>query len=102
MAKLKTVSLPTTNGLAAFKAANDPKVIIPNKVRAALDKMAKANPESWAAEEDLLAAAGVTKEEIRGHREAFDDHIVEVKKKGRSTPARFWFADVKVAAKARS
>jgi hypothetical protein len=101
MAKLKkTVSL--TGGLAAFKSTHDPKVVVPNKIRAALANMSKANPESWLPEDEFIDQAGVSKEEMRTNREAFDEHIVEVKRKGRGTPARFWFADVKVAAKARS
>jgi hypothetical protein len=102
MAKLKPVQILGGSGLASFKATHDPKVVIPNKIQATLDLMAKANTESWLAEEDFLKQAGVSKEEIRVNREAFDEHIVEVKRKNRGTPARFWFADVKVAAKARS
>jgi len=99
MAKLKKV---VGSGLQAFKATHDPKVVIPGKIRKALETMAKANVESWLAEEDFIKQAGVSKEEIRTNREAFDEHIVEVKRKGRGTPARFWFADAKVATKARS
>lgn len=98
----KTKPVVTSGGLAAFKSTHDPKVVVPNKIRAALDAMAKTNTESWAAEEDFIKRADVSKEEIRVNREAFDEHIVEVKKKGRSSVARFWFADVKVADKARS
>lgn len=90
------------NGLATFKSTHDPKVVVPNKIRAALATMAKANAESWLTEEDFLKQADVSDIEIRTQREAFDDHIVEVKRKGRSSVARFWFADAKVAAKARS
>lgn len=101
MAKSKAV-VSLTSGLAAFKSTHDPKVVVPNKIRAALANMAKANVESWLTEEDFIKQADVSDAEIRTQREAFDDHIVEVKRKGRSSNARFWFADVKVAAKARS
>lgn len=101
-ATLKSVQILGGSGLASFKATHDPKVVIPNKIQATLDKLASVNPESWLPEEDFLKQADVSKEEARGHREAFDEYIVEVKKKGRSTAVRFWFADPKVAAKARS
>lgn len=107
MGKLKTTmkkaakKTASNGGLDSFRNQFDKRVIVPNKVRAAFAAMAKDSPEAWLEEADFADKAGVTKEELRPHREEFDTHIVEVKLKGRSAPKRIWFADSKVAAKAR-
>lgn len=106
MGKLKTATkkatkLASTGGLDSFRNQFDKRVIVPNKVRAALAAMLNVSPEAWLEENDFAEKAGVTKEELRPHREEFDRHIVEVKLKGRSAPKRIWFGDHKVADKAR-
>lgn len=86
--------------LAAFRAAFDPNVIIPNKIRAAFESLAKAEgPDAWEKEVDFMRRAGINHQTIAPHRDTFKAHIVEAKDKSR--PVLVWFVDVKKAAEMR-
>lgn len=85
---------------AAFRSQFDPNVIIPNKIRAGLESLAKAEgPDGWEKEVDFLKRAGINAQSVAPHREKFAAHIVEAKDKSR--PVNVWFADAKVAATER-
>lgn len=91
--------------VATFKAQHDRNVVIPNKIRTALEKMAKDNgPEHYEYETEFMKLAGVGGSDLAAHRDAFTAHIVEAKPIGlgnsRST-RRAWFATVKAAKAAR-
>lgn len=94
MAKPKT--------LADFKAAHDPNVIVPNKIRAAFEALLKEGPEHWVYEGDFLKLAGISTTQLSLFREQFDDHIVAAPggASGRA-PKRAYFGSAKVAAKLR-
>lgn len=85
--------------LADFRAVHDKSVVIPNKIRARLAAMLKIGPEEHDFEVDFLKAAGVATNEIGAYRDQFDAHIVTVG--GTRNPKKVWFADPKVAKKAR-
>jgi hypothetical protein len=84
--------------LADFRAVHDKSVVIPNKIKARLAAMLKIGPEEHDYESDFLRAAQVSNTDIGTHRQQFERHIVSV---GGKNPKRVWFADPKVAAKAR-
>lgn len=90
MAKAKT--------LADFRAAHDKSVVIPNKINVALAAMLKEGAENFEYEADILRRAGVSTTDLAMFRDRFAEHIVEV---GGKNPKRVWFADPKVAKKAR-
>jgi hypothetical protein len=94
MAKPKT--------LADFKAAHDPNVIVPNKIRAALEALLKEGPEHWVYEGDFLKLSGLSTTQLGAFREQFEDHIV-IAPSGASGRAgkRAYFGSSKVAAKLR-
>jgi hypothetical protein len=84
----------------AFRAAFDPNVIIPNKIRAALADLAKhEGPDAWDEEVNFLKRAGINAQTVAQHRDTFKAHIVEAKKN--SKPIFVWFVDVKAAAELR-
>lgn len=94
------MSKPLKNS-QSFRATFDSKVIIPNKIRAALDSLHKeGGPEAWEEEVHFLRRAGINAQSAAAHREAFKAHIVEAKKPG-NKPINIWFSDTKVAAAER-
>jgi hypothetical protein len=86
---------------AAFRAAFDPNVIVPNKIRAGIESLAKAEgPDGWEEEIHFLKRCGINAQTVSPHREKFSAHIVEARTPGRKT-VNVWFADPKVAAAER-
>lgn len=85
-------------GLAAFRAEHDRSVIVPTRIRAAFKRMLEEHPEKWLYEEPFRREAKLANTDMAAARVAFAEHIVV-------TPGgdgkRVWFADAKVAAKAR-
>ncbi len=88
------------NTLADFKAQFDQNVVVPNKIRAAFSAMLKESPEAWEYEGDFIKRAGLSQTQIGAYREQFEKHVVVAKSSNRSD-RKVWFADAKVAAKAR-
>jgi hypothetical protein len=85
----------------AFRAQFDPAVINPNKIRAGLAALAKAEgPDAWEEEVHFLRRAGINAQTVAPHREAFKAHIVEAKKP-KGGLINVWFVDVKAAAAMR-
>ncbi len=88
--------------LADFRAAHDPNVIVPTKIRAALAAMEKEGPEHWLYEVDFLRLSGLSTTQLAMFRKDFENHIVEVPggSSGKSAK-RIYFGNAKVAAKLR-
>ncbi len=82
--------------IADFRAAHDKNVIVPTKIKAALDSMAKEHPESWLYEQELLKRAGLCTTDLAMFRDQFQDYIVETS--GRVSK-RVWFASIASANK---
>lgn len=99
MAKPAPKSAPKT--INDFRAAHDKNVIVPNKIRAALDAILKEGPENWEYEADLIRRAGVSTTDLATFRDQFEDHIVETSAGRGSRSKRVWFGSTKVAAKVR-
>lgn len=95
------MSKKNTRTAADFRAAHDPEVIIPTRIRAALDAMVKEGPEHWEYEADFIRRAGVSQTQIAAYRDQFAAHIVETGHAGGRSPKRVWFGDAKVARKLR-
>lgn len=93
MAKAKT--------LADFKAAHDPNVIVPSKIRAALAAIEKEGPENWLYELDFLKLAGLSTTQLAMFRDQFAAHIVEATASHGKSLKRVYFGNAKVAAKLR-
>jgi hypothetical protein len=88
--------------LADFKAAHDPNVIVPNKIRVALAAIEKEGPENWLYEADFLKLSGLSTTQLAMFRDQFAAHIVEAAgtRSGKSAK-RVYFGNAKVAAKLR-
>ena len=50
----------TPRTIADFKGAHDPDVIVPRKIRAALEQIAKVGAEHYEYEGDLIKLAGIS------------------------------------------
>jgi hypothetical protein len=91
--------------LADFKSKFDRDVVVPGKIKAALDGLRKEGPEAWEYEGDFIKRAGLSQTDMGTYREQFEKHVVIAKEIGKSSSGagrRVWFADPKVAAKIRS
>ena len=95
---MATKTQKSVRTLDDFRAAHDKNVIIPNKIRAALDEMLKEGQENWAYEAEFIRRAGVSQTDMGLFRDQFSDHVVEAKN---DRGKRIWFACVKVAEKVR-
>lgn len=80
-----------------FRAAHDPNVIIPNKIRTTLDAMLKEGKEHWEYESDFIKRAGLSQTHLSQFREQFADHVVETPHTNGRGPRRVWFASKAVA-----
>jgi hypothetical protein len=87
--------------LADFRAAHDKNVIIPNKIRDALAKMAKIHPEQYEYEAEFIKLAGISQTDLGNFRTKFEKHIVVTSAVGGRSGKRVWFATEKAAKAAR-
>ena len=93
---------PTYKTLAEFQAANNPDVKNPAKIVAGLESLLAEGKEASEFESDFCKRSGVSPVIIGKYRERFAKHIVVVRTDGnRGSSKNVWFADAKVAAKAR-
>lgn len=87
--------------LADFKAAHDPNVIVPAKIKAALQKLEKEGREHWVYELDFLKLSGVSTTQLAMFRDQFAAYIVEAPAGHGKSVKRCYFGNAKVAAKLR-
>jgi hypothetical protein len=92
----------TAKTLADFKAEYDPDIKIPALIRKGLASLLAEGRESWEYELDFIRRCGspVGNSNMTTYRDQFAAHIVKVKAGGKNLK-NVWFADVKIAAKAR-
>jgi hypothetical protein len=87
--------------LADFNAEHNPDVKIPAKIQAAITSLLTEGKEAWEYEADFMKRCpGIGNGNFAKYRAQFEKHIVVVKQDGRNAK-NVWFADPKVAAKAR-
>jgi hypothetical protein len=90
---------PAKKNLDAFRSVHDKNVTIPNKIRAGLTALKKAEgAEAWEYEGEFVKRAGIAQTDLGAFRSQFEDHIVETKGK---SAKRVWFVDAETAATAR-
>lgn len=94
-------SKTTPRTLADFRDAHDRDVIVPKKMRAALETIAKVGPEHFEYEQDFIKLASISQGEITKYRGQFEAHIVETPAAHGKTVKRVYFGNPKVAAKLR-
>jgi hypothetical protein len=83
--------------LADLRATHDKNVVIPNRIKGALAKMAASGSE-WEYESDFLKLSAVSTTDISRFREQFADFWAELPStNGKSTMRRAWFATKKLA-----
>ena len=87
--------------LTDFRAAHDKNVIVPNKIKAALESLKKIGPEHHEYEAEFIKLSGVSQTDMGLFRDQFSEHIVETPAQHGRSSKRVWFADPKVAAKVR-
>jgi len=92
---------PKAKTLADFRALHDPNVIVPNRIKAALAKMLAEGPDQWEYESDFIKLAQISQTQIGMFREQFIKHVVETAQVHGRHGRKVWFADPKIAAKAR-
>lgn len=92
----------TAKTLADFKAEYDPDIRIPAQIRKGLESLLAEGREAWEYDADFIKRCGspISNTNITPYREMFAKHVVLVKHE-RKNSKRVWFADVKIAAKAR-
>lgn len=112
--KSKKSAAPAANkrDLTTFNASHNPAVIIPSKIRAALEQLRKDGGDEAYAYEFSDATGGtpftkladVSAIHLAQYRPQFADHIVEVKQDTGSSrrPRLVWFATPAAAKKARA
>jgi hypothetical protein len=90
---------PAKKNLDAFRSVHDKNVTIPNKIRAGLAALEKAEgSEGWEYEGEFVKRAGLSQSDLGAFRGQFDEHIVETKGK---SAKRVWFVSVDTASTAR-
>lgn len=87
--------------IAMFRELHDKDVIVPRKIRAALEALLKDGPESWEYEGDLIKMSGISQTDMSKYREQFLDHIVAAPGTSNRAGRNVWFAAIKVAKKIR-
>lgn len=95
------MATPKGKTLGDFRAVHDLNVIVPNKIRAALAAMLKESNEQWEYEVDFMKRATISPTNIAAFRDQFAEHIVQTPHVHGRQSKRVWFADPKVARKAR-
>lgn len=108
---LRPAATSKKRNIASFKAETDPTVILPNKLRAALDRLKKdGGAEAYAYEftdktgsPTMCGMSGISAAHINHYRHQFADHIVLAKQDtgSRRGPKFVWFATPKAATEAR-
>lgn len=103
---------PVSRSLATFRASHDPTVIIPTKIKAALEKLRIDGGDEAYAYEYTDATGGVPFSKLAGvgsihlnqYREQFKDFLVEVRQDtgSKRAPRWVWFATAKAAKAARA
>ncbi len=102
----KSAEKRATRTLAAFNAEHDPAVIVPTAIKKGLASLLAEGAEAWEYELEFMKrcvkpnAKRVTNSEMADYRDQFEDHFVIVKSDGKNEK-RVWFADPKIAKKAR-
>lgn len=94
----KVKAAPRT--VASFRAEHDKDVIVPNKIRKALEAILAEGPEHHEYETEFVRRASVSIGELAAYRNQFEDHIVEAPHQGKASK-RIWFGSAKVARKLR-
>ncbi len=97
---MSTTTKTKPKTLSDWQAAHDKNVLVPNRIRAAFEKM-KAAGEDWHYEQDFERLADVGHLDMVKFREQFAKHIVQSTAVRGKAVKIGWFADPKVAAKAR-
>lgn len=100
--KPSTKPAPAGNDLEGFRAQYDKNVIVPSKIRSALETMAKKGPkpgQHWESELDFLKTSGLSTTDLAAFREQFAVFYVNVGTE--RSPKRVWFATKQAAEAAR-
>lgn len=89
-------------GLDEFRKQFDKNVIVPDKIRAALEKLAKRRKDgtAWETELQFLKTAGLSTTDLATFRDAFAEYHVNVGTE--RAPKRVWFGSRLAADKARA
>jgi hypothetical protein len=81
-----------------LRAIHDKSVLIPNRIKAGLAKLAEDGWENWAYESDFMRLAGVSPADFRDYREQFADFWAEMPStNGKRDVRKVWFATKKAA-----
>jgi len=86
--------------IADLRAVHDKSVLIPNRIREALEALA-ARGDEWAYEQEFMALVkpGISSPDISKYRDQFVDFWAELPGSKSSRSCRAWFASKKLANK---
>jgi hypothetical protein len=97
MSTLKTAA----STVDSFRNLHDRSVIVPRKIKTALEAMLKEHRESWKYEGDFIKFASISATEWPQYREKFKAHVIETPPANGKGVRNVVFADAKVAASVR-
>ena len=97
----KTVSPPVRN-LDSFRATYDVDVVVPNKIREALEELKKLGPEWYWTDQELISHARISTVQLSTYRPQFVEHQVKTPRTNKTESKVLWFADPAIAELARN
>lgn len=84
--------------LSDLRALHDKSVMVPNRIKVGIAKLAALGPENWEYEADFMKIAAVSPIDMRDYRESFKDHWADMPStNGKRDARRVWFATKKAA-----
>src|SRR5882724_5125714 len=83
-----------------FKAAHDPDVIIPAKIKIALAAIEKIGPEHYEYEQDFVKMAGISVTQLARYRDQFEAYwLLTAGSNGKASQKRVYFGNTKIVTK---
>ena len=93
---------PQARTIAQFRALHDKNVIIPNKIRKALERLREIGPEHFVYDEEFRQLCGIQGAELAAYRDQFARHwFMTVGLTKSKNDKRVWFGNSKVADRLR-
>lgn len=95
---MSVVQKPANKSLdiEAFRLKFDKSLIVPGKIKAALEAVAALGAESWETEGDFVRRVGVSTTDFAKYRDQFSDFWLEAREMGKA-PTRIWAGTKKLA-----
>jgi hypothetical protein len=83
--------------IADFRASHDRETVVTNKVKTALEELAKVGPEHYEYEGDFIRLAKISQTDVGLVREKFKAYIADAPAVHGKTARRVWCGSIKTA-----